>query len=70
MLIRKTKLIMFFLLKHTLIIYHTTCLNAILVNKAFKKNSLTTSKAEAACSAPTSIRRFRQEGRFLGSCLR
>jgi hypothetical protein len=28
---------MFFLLKHTLIIYHTTCLNAILVNKAFKK---------------------------------
>jgi hypothetical protein len=54
MLIRKTKLIMFFLLKHTLIIYHTTCLNAILVNKAFKKNSLTTPKAEAARSVPRS----------------
>jgi hypothetical protein len=32
---------MFFLLKHTLIIYHTTCMNAIVEKKAFKKNSLT-----------------------------
>jgi hypothetical protein len=35
-------------LKDTLIIYHTTKMNAILQNKPFKKNYLTTGKAEEA----------------------
>jgi hypothetical protein len=43
-------------LKDTLIIYHTTKMNAILQNKPFKKNYLTTGKAEAACSDPTGRR--------------
>ena len=43
-------------LKDTLIIYHTTKMNAILQNKPFKKNYLTTGKAEAACSGTTGIR--------------
>ena len=43
-------------LKDTLIIYHTTQMNAILQNKPFKKNYLTTRKAEAACPDPTGIR--------------
>jgi hypothetical protein len=46
-------------LKDTLIIYHTTKMNAILQKKPFKKNYLTTRKAEAACPGTTGIRGLR-----------
>jgi hypothetical protein len=43
-------------LKDTLIIYHTTKMNATLQNKPFKKNYLTGRKTEPSCPGTAGIR--------------